>query len=77
MIRMDKIRVVLLAGAAMAAFTPLLVRSGGGLANVSAVCGTCCPQSGATCVICGSSTCTTETGYYEGKIGGGACVSQT
>jgi hypothetical protein len=72
---MHAIRVGLLGAAVLAAFTPLSFQNAGGVASGTAVCATCCPQPGATCVICGTQECSKQTNYYEGKIGPGACLS--
>jgi hypothetical protein len=74
---MHAIRAGLLGAAVLAAFTPLSFQSAGGVASRTAVCPTCCPQPGATCVICGTQQCSKERDYYEGKIGPGACVIES
>lgn len=70
------IRAVLFSGAVTAAFTPISIQGGGGVAS-TASCATCCPQEGATCVVCGTSACLAESNYYEGKIGPGGCTNET
>lgn len=35
----------------------------------TAECATCCPQQGATCVVCGSATCSAYPLSYEAKVG--------
>lgn len=58
----------------LAAFSPVAPLSGGGAARAGAVCATCCPQEGATCVVCGTSDCAKVKDAYEGKIGPGGCI---
>lgn len=74
---MHAIRAGLFGAAVLAAFTPVSFLNAGGVASGMAVCATCCPQPGATCVICGTKECTRESGYYEGKIGPNGCLSQS
>lgn len=74
---MRAIRAGLFGAAVFAAFTPGSLLNAGGVASGTAVCATCCPQPGATCVICGTQECSKQTNYYEGKIGPGACLSES
>jgi hypothetical protein len=77
MAAMHAIRAGLFGAALLGAFTPVSVQYGGGVASPTATCATCCPQEGATCVICGTLTCIKEVGYYEARIGPGGCVNDT
>lgn len=52
---------------------PVTFTGGAAPTGQIAECATCCPQDGATCVICGSDSCSGYTGYYEGRIGPGGC----
>lgn len=40
------------------------------LAPATATCPTCCPQQGATCVICGTLSCSAFPQSYDAKVGG-------
>ena len=77
MVPMQAIRVGLFGSALLAAFTPVSIQYGGGVASPTATCATCCPQDGATCVICGTQGCVKVAGYYEGKVGPNGCVNET
>jgi hypothetical protein len=71
------IRAALLGAGVLAAFTPMAGSESAGL-KAWAACPTCCPQSGPTCVICGTTDCFRIKDYYEGKVGPGACdLTQT
>lgn len=39
------------------------------LAPATATCPTCCPQGGATCVICGSISCSAYPQSYDAPVG--------
>jgi hypothetical protein len=75
MVAMHAIRAGFFGGTLLAAFAPVSIHYGGGVASPTATCATCCPQEGATCVICGTQGCVTVAGYYEAKIGPGGCVN--
>jgi hypothetical protein len=65
-----------LMGAVAVAFSPLSLPGAAEATTATAACPTCCSQSGSTCVICGSVSCTAVPDYYEGKVGPGACSIQ-
>lgn len=56
---------------------PVSFTSASGLEASTAECASCCVQPGATCVVCGTESCVSHGGYYEGKIGPGPCESES
>lgn len=52
---------------------PITLTEGAILAGQTAECATCCPQEGSTCLVCGTDSCSSYTGYYEGRIGPNGC----
>ncbi|HEX6369529.1 MAG TPA: hypothetical protein VF006_11485 [Longimicrobium sp.] len=46
------------------------------MSEAAATCATCCPQTGATCVVCGTKSCTDVDDSYQAKIGS-PCSDQT
>lgn len=58
------------AAAALAGIAaPVRISPAAELAPATATCPTCCPQPGATCVICGSISCSAYPQSYDGKVG--------
>ncbi len=55
---------------------PFSWTQGTGVAATTAECATCCPQDGASCVICGDWKCVVHSGYYEGKMGPNGCAAE-
>ncbi len=53
---------------------PVSLTKNVGFAPAAAECATCCTQTGATCVICGTAACSAYSNYYEGKIGPAPCA---
>lgn len=64
---------LLAAMATLGVIAPVSFTRAGGLEAATAECASCCAQPGATCVVCGTESCVSHAGYYQGKIGPGAC----
>jgi len=65
--------VTLIAAGSLGVLAPVSFTRAAGVAPVTAECATCCPQNGATCVVCGSDKCVAHTNYYDGKVGPNGC----
>lgn len=64
---------LLAAGGAIGVLAPVSLTPSSGLKAAAAECATCCPQQGATCVVCGTEECVAHPGYYQGKAGPNPC----
>jgi hypothetical protein len=72
---LDRLAMAALFAAAGSAgvLTPVSLTSASGVNAAVAECATCCPQQGATCVVCGTEQCVAHPGYYQGKAGPNPC----
>lgn len=64
---------LLAAGGSLAVLAPVSLTPSSGVEAAVAECATCCPQAGATCVVCGTDACVAHPGYYQGKTGPNPC----
>lgn len=64
---------LLAAGGSLGVLAPVSLTRSPGLEAAAAECATCCPQQGATCVVCGTEVCVAHPGYYLGKAGPKPC----
>lgn len=55
--------------AAIGILAPLSFSPARGVTASGAACATCCPQSGAKCVVCGTKSCSSFDESYEAKVG--------
>lgn len=70
--RLARTALLALAGS-LGVLAPVSFTRASGLEAASAECATCCPQQGATCVVCGTEECVAHPGYYQGKAGPKPC----
>jgi hypothetical protein len=67
------LRALPLVAALAVAFSPFSLPGAAQATTATAACATCCAQGGATCVICGTQSCTSVPNYYEGDVGPNGC----
>lgn len=61
------------AAGSVGVLAPVSLTPASGVNAAVAECATCCPQQGATCVVCGTEQCVAHPGYYQGKAGPNPC----
>lgn len=55
---------------------PVSYSRAAGISDSAAACATCCPQTGSTCVVCGTKSCSTNDNAYQARVGS-PCSDQT
>jgi hypothetical protein len=63
------LRALLFSAVLLFSFAPAGFPAGRGIGSSGAQCETCCTQTEASCIVCGTKSCVESTNYYMAKVG--------